>query len=65
MYVGAGTTSSSYGTGTSGGTGSRPGFWTGEYILECDRYYCFMFDADAVGAATGGMLGYLFGNRGK
>ena len=34
-------------------------------VLKCILCYYFMFDANAVGAATGGMLGYLFGNRGK
>ena len=34
-------------------------------VLEFVLRYCFMFNSDAAGAATGGMLGYLFGNRGK
>ena len=68
FMLGAGTTSGSYGTGTGSGTGSGPGFWTGKLsgtahvvyrliLIMCPSYYS--------GAATGGMLGYLFGNRGK
>ena len=42
LIIGAGTTSSSYGTGTTPGTGSGPGFWSGMDVWEC---VVLMFDS--------------------
>ena len=58
-------TSSSQGTGTAGGAGSGPGFWSGTIENIARIMYELMVHFCPPGAATGGVLGYLFGNRGS